>query len=443
MSEHIQEKIQAKLIDVDYALSLFQSGDFFLTGLGQSESRAILLKLHTLAGKVKDVHVGSCLNMLNYEYITSPACVDTFVHESWFFTPALRAAYKNGNVTYIPNHLSLATKNFLSFRKINIFAAMVSWPDEHGYMSFLSNVYEKEMADAADIVILEINKKCPRTFGENQIHLDEVDYLIAVDYAVPELPDAEPTENDKKIADFIVHEIEDGSTIQLGIGGTPSAVAAGLVGKKDIGIHTEMFTTSMAKLIKAGTITGKKKNINRGLHVCSFIMGTKELYDFVDNNPSVLVLAGSKGVSPAYIGQNDKQVSINSTLQVDLTGQCSSESFGTMIFSGTGGQSDTARGAVLSKGGKSFIVVHSTATVKDKVTGEKKLISRIVPQLDIGSGVSLQRNDVDRIVTEYGIAYLQGRSLFDRCEQLIAIAHPQFRDELRAQAIAYGLLPKR
>lgn len=441
MKEIIEQKIASKLISVDQALATIKSGDFFLTGLGQSESRAILLKLHTLAGKVEGVRVGSCLNMLNYEYITSPACVKTFMHESWFFTPALRAAYKNGNVSYIPNHLSLAVRNFESFRKVNVFAAMVSWPDEFGYMSILSNVYEKEMIDNADIVILEINKKCPRTFGENQIHIDEATYLIAVDYDVPELPDQEPTENDRKIAEFIVPEIEDGSTIQLGIGGTPSAVAAGLVGKKDIGIHTEMFTTSMAKLIKAGTITGKQKNIHRGIHVCSFIMGTKELYNFVNNNPSVLVLAGSKGVSPGYIGLNNKQVSINSTLQVDLTGQCSSESFGSMIFSGTGGQSDTAKGAILSKGGKSFIVVHSTAMVKDKTTGQTKMVSRIVPQLDIGSGVSLQRNDADRIVTEYGIAYLQGRTIQERCRQLIKIAHPDFREELTKQAIALGIIP--
>lgn len=443
MKQRIQETIEKKLINVDQALAMIKSDDYFMTGLAQSEARMMLLGLPKIADRVKGVRIGTCLNMLDYEYIKNPAYKEAFIHESWFYTPSLRAAHKNGNVTYIPNHLSLAVKNRLTHRHPNIFTAMVSWPDEHGYMSFLSNVYEKEMADAADLVILEINKKCPRTFGDNQIHIDEVDYVIAVDYDVPELPDGEPTENDRKIASYIVPEIEDGSSIQLGIGGTPSAVAAGLVGKKDIGIHTEMFTTSMVKLIKAGAITGKNKNLNQGLHVCSFILGTKELYDYVDNNPSVRVLAGSRGVSPYYIGQNEKQVSINSTLQVDLTGQCSSESLGSTLFSGTGGQSDTARGAILSKDGKSFIVVHSTATIRDKQTGEKKMVSRIVPQLDLGSAVSLQRNDVDRIVTEYGIAYMQGRNLQERCEQLIAIAHPDFREDLRNQAIAVGLIPQK
>ena len=438
----MKKDFQSKIITVEQALALVKSDDYIVTGLAQSEARVFQQNLHKIAHRVKNVRVSTCLNILDYEYIKNAAYKEAFIHESWFYTPSLRAAHANGNVSFIPNHLHLGSRNRLTYRKPNIFTAVVSYPDEHGYMSLLSAVYEMDMLEASDIVILEINKKYPRTFGENQIHVDDVDYLIEVDYEVPEVPDAEPSENDLKIASYIVPEIEDGSSIQLGIGGTPSAVAAGLIHKKDLGIHTEMFTTSMAKLIKAGAITGKKKNVNTGLHVCAFAFGTKELYAFLDNNPSVRINRGGKTVNPTYIALNDKQISINSTLTVDLTGQCASESLGSIHFSGTGGQADTARGAVESNGGKSFIVFHSTASVKDKVTGERKLASKIVAQLPLGSAVSLQRTDADRIVTEYGIAYMQGRTIAERCEQLIQIAHPSFREELKSQAIALGLLPK-
>jgi len=433
---------RSKLITASEAVRLVQSNDYIVTGVAASEGKEFFRHLPEIADRVRDVRVSTCLNMENYDYILNPEYKEAFKHDAWFYTKTFRDAHKNGNVSYVPNHLHLAVQGRLTYRIPTIYVGLASMPDEHGYMSIMSNPYEKQMMALVDRVILEINPKCPRTFGDNQIHISEVSHLIEVDYDIPELLDVEFTEIDKKIADFVVDEIEDGSCIQLGIGGTPAAIAAGLYSKNDLGIHTEMFTTSMAQLIKAGVINGKNKQIDTGLHVCTFILGTKELYDFVDNNPSVRVNTGVKTINPRIIMKNEKQVSINASLEIDLTGQCASESIGSTHFTGTGGQADTARGAFLSKDGKSFIAIHSTAMVRDKLTREKKRVSRIVPQLALGSAVSLQRNDSDRIVTEYGIAYMQGRTLQERCEQLISIAHPDFRDQLRDDAKKLGIIPR-
>lgn len=431
-----------KVISASEAVGLVKSGDYIVTGVAASEAKMFQRHLPEIADRVTDVHISTCLVMEEYDYIMNPKYKHAFVHDAWFYTPVFRKAHKNGNVSYVPNHLHLAVQGRLSHRKPNFYVGLASMPDEHGFMSILSNAYEKEMMALADYVILEINPKCPRTFGDNQIHLDDVTHLIEVDYEVPELKDIPFAAIDEQIANHVIDEIDDGATIQLGIGGTPAAIASKLYQKKNLGIHTEMFTTSMAQLAKAGVINGSKKEIDNGLHVCTFVLGTKELYDFVDNNPSVRVNTGVKTINPLEIKDCTKQVSINAGLSVDLTGQVCSESIGSTQFTGTGGQSSTARGALLSKGGKSFIALYSTAMVRDKVTGERKRISRIVPQLAAGSAVSLQRNDSDRIVTEYGIAYMQGRSLQERCEQLIAISHPDFRQELKEQAIALGIMPE-
>jgi acyl-CoA hydrolase len=254
------------------------------------------------------------------------------------------------------------------------------------------------------------------------------------------LPDAEPNEKDIAIGNFIADKIKNGSTLQLGIGGIPNAVAHALMHKKDLGIHTEMFTTGLMKLVKAGTANGARKKTHKGKHVCCFALGTQELYDFIDNNPSVQILNGNYVNDPAIIGLNDNQVSINTTIEVDLTGQCASESIGHRQFSGTGGQADTAIGAQNSKGGMSFITLYSTANVKNPETGEREEISKIVPFLKPGAIVTLSRADVDYVVTEYGCVALRGTSVAERVELLISIAHPKFRAELRAEAIRLGYI---
>ena len=433
----------AKFITTQQALELVQSGDYIVTGLGAAEGKEFLSNLHTIADRVQNVMVSNCLPLGSYEFITNPAYKDSFRTESWFYTPVLRKAQTNGNVSFIPNHLHLSAFKRLCYRKPDIYVGICSMPDKHGYVSLsVSNTYEKEMIHNAKTVILECNPNAPRTFGDVQVHSTDIDYMVQVDYPLPELADVEPNEKDRIIGKYIADMIQDGDCIQLGIGGIPNAVADSLMDKKDLGIHTELLTTGMMKLIKAGVVNNKRKNLLPGKSVAVMAMGTKELYDFVDDNPAICIMAGSYLNDPAVIAQNDNQVSINSTIEVDITGQCCSESIGSTQFSGTGGQADTAIGAVKSKGGRSIIALYSTAMVKNKATGEREEVSKIVCQLKTGAAVSLSRNDVDWLVTEYGAVCLRGTSLEERAKLIISIAHPNFRQQLTQEAQALGILPR-
>ena len=253
------------------------------------------------------------------------------------------------------------------------------------------------------------------------------------------MPSISTNEKDRTIAKYIAALVNDGDTIQLGIGGIPNAVAEFLMDKKDLGVHTEMMTSNMAKLAKAGVITEKKKTLHKNKMVATFIMGNQALYDFCDDNTSILILDGNYVNDTKVIAQNDNMVSINTSIEVDLMGQCASESIGTRQISGTGGQSDTAVGARDAKNGRSFIALYSTAMIRDKESGERVEVSKIVATLNLGAIVSLSRNDVDNVVTEYGVAHLRGTNTKERVERLIAIAHPKFRDQLYADARRFGL----
>ena len=434
---------EEKYISVEHALSLVKSDDVIVTGLGASEAGLFMGSLHTIADRVRNVTVTNCLPTHPSE-IYKPEYVDSFNVDGWFFAPALRKAHPQGNMAFIPNHLHLAATKRLHFVKPNIYVGAATMPDKHGYISLsLSNTYERRMIDAADLVILEVNPNMPYTFGDVQVHVSEVDYMIRADYKPPVSPDLPFTEKDAVIGKLIAEMVPDGSCIQLGIGGIPNAVAKALESKNDLGVHTEMLTSGMVHLAKMGVINGRRKQFERGKIVTTFALGTEELYEYIDYNPSVAIMDGAWTNDPYVIARNDNQVSINTTLEVDLTGQCASESIGSKQYSGTGGQSDTAIGAQMSKNGKSIIALYSTAMVKDPVTGERKEISKIVPQLTPGAAVSLSRNDVDRVVTEYGVAELRGTNLRERVARLIEIAHPKFREELWEQAVAVGILGKR
>lgn len=431
----------AKIVTIDKIYDLVKSDSEIVVGMAANEPQVFMKDLHTIEDKVKNVTVTNCLPITEAEFFTNEDFKDSFYVDSWFFTKSLRRASKHGNISFIPNHLHLAGQRRLDYKKPNIFITAATPPDKHGFMSVsTSNVYEKDMVEAADIVVFEINPNFPRTFGDMEVHVNDVDYLVEVDYPVPTLPNIEPNEKDLKIGKLIADHIHDGDNLQLGIGGIPNAVAKSLVNKKDLGIHTEMFTSGMIDLIEAGAITGKKKTLHKGKHVCCFAMGSKALYEYIDNNPSVMILPGSYVNDPAIIGLNDNQVSINSTIEVDLMGQCCSESIGTKQVSGTGGQADTAIGAQNAKNGRSFISLYSTATLKNRETGEIEEISKIVTTLKPGAAVSLSRNDVDYVVTEFGIVSLRGKNIRERAEALISIAHPKFRDSLRKQAIEAGFL---
>lgn len=431
---------QNKIKSADEALEYVKSNDVIVTGLGAAEGRSFLERLHTIADRVEHVTITNCLPMTQYDFFDA-AYKDSFNIDGWFFSGDMRKSFSNGNIAFIPNHLHFAATKRIRHRKPTIYVGAASPVDKHGFVSLsVSNTYEKRMINEADLVILEVNPNFPKTYGDVEIHINDIDIIIEASYEVPTLADIVPNEKDRIIAHFIADKINDGDTIQLGIGGIPNAVAEFLVDKKDLGVHTEMMTSNMAKLAKMGVINGKKKTLHPGKIVTTFILGNKDLYEYCDQNPAILVLDGFYVNSPKTIAKNDNMVSINTSLEVDLTGQCASESIGTKQISGTGGQSDTAVGAQDAKNGRSFIALYSTAMVKNPETGEREEISKIVPMLKPGAIVSLSRNDVDHVVTEYGIAELCGTSTKERVERLIAIAHPKFRDELLAEARRVGLI---
>jgi acyl-CoA hydrolase len=426
-----------KIISAEKAVSLLKSGDIIVAGFGVSEPQLFLSRLHTaFKNGIKNVNLNTCFSFFDGE-LYSPDYAPFFELDSWFYTAAAR---KNAASSYYPNHLHLcAAKRFQSI-KPSIYVANASMPDKHGFVSLgFSNVYAKRAAEKADIIILEINPNVPRTFGDVEFPLSRVDYLIESDYQIPEIPDSEPSETDKKIGKLVSDEIEDGDCIQLGVGGMPNAIAKMLYNKKNLGVHTEMLTNEMVKLSKAGVITGEKKQTHKGKMVCTLLIGTREMYDFVDDNPGVAVMDAFYVNDPAVIAHNDNQVSVNASLEVDVTGQCASESIGPRHFSGTGGQADTAAGAQKSKNGRSYICLHSTALVKGEGGGQRR-VSKIVPALKEGAAVSLSRNDVDRVVTEHGIACLRGASIRERVKRLCGIAHPDFREEIMRKSFELGII---
>lgn len=430
----------AKYITVEEALTFVKSNDQIVTGLGASEGQAFLSALHTLPSHIENITLSNCLPMLEYPFMSDEYAQRFFV-DGWFYSPTMRKLHRQGNASYIPNNLHLAAIRRLDFMKPNIYIGSCSAVDEHGYISLsMGNTYERRMIDAADISILETNPNFPRTFGDVQMHISEIDYLIEANYPVPTIQAPPSSEKDMIIGKYIADLINDGDNIQLGIGGIPNAVASYLYEKKNLGIHTEMLTSEMAKLAKKGVVNGSKKTLHNGKIVTTFIMGDAELTDFVNNNPSVMVLDGFYVNNPYTIAQNDNQVSINTTLEIDLSGQCASESIGHTQYSGTGGQADTARGATYAKNGRSIIALYSTAMIRNPETGEREERSKIVSQLTPGAIVSLQRQDVDLVVTEYGVAHLRGTNVETRVQRLIEIAHPKFREQLRLDAIAFGII---
>ena len=431
-----------KYISVGKALSMVKNGDIIVTGLGAAEAGLFMENIHTIADKVRGVTIVNC-NPTHAGKFYAPEYVDSFSVNGWFYAPPMRKAHAQGNMAYIPNHLHLAATKWLYRNKPNIFVASASLPDEHGNISLsTSNTYETRMLEAADLVILEANPNFPFTSGDLIVPMEKVDYLIAADYPVPVIPDVPSSDKDRIIGRTIAEFVPDGACIQLGIGGIPNAVAEFLKEKNDLGVHTEMITSKMVELMQMGVINNKYKQICTGKMVATFALGNQAVYDYLDHNPNVELRDGAWVNDPYVIAQNDNQISINTSLEIDLTGQCASESIGSRQFSGTGGQSDTAIGAQMSKNGRSIIALYSTAMVKGP-DGERREVSKIVPQLQAGAAVSLSRNDVDLVITEYGVADLRGTNIRERVESLIQIAHPKFRDTLWDQAVEVGILGRR
>ena len=337
---------------------------------------------------------------------------------SFVTKPGLKGM-QEGLIEFIPCYLRQVPLLFSEgYYPVDVAVVQLSPPNDEGYCSYgVANDYTKPAADNAKIVIGEVNDQTPFTYGDNYIHVTDLDYIIECSYPLVETPSPEATEVEFAIARHCASLIKDGDTLQLGIGGLPNAVLASLKDRKDLGIHTELFTEGIIDLVNEGVITGKRKTLHPNKIIATFIMGTKRVFDFVHNNPLLELHPVDYVNDPYVIGKNDNMVSINSSLEVDLMGQVNSESIGLNQYSGPGGQMDYVQGVRLSKGGKSIIAIASTAA--------RGKVSRIVPFLSHGAAVTTSRNDVDYVITEYGIAHLRGASLRKRAQMLIGLAHPK------------------
>jgi acyl-CoA hydrolase/RimJ/RimL family protein N-acetyltransferase len=361
-----------------------------------------------------------------------------FRHNSFFIGDSTREAVNKGMADYTPVFLS-EVPNLFAKRMIPIDIALIqtTLPDEHGYMNMGITVdIAKAAVQNARLVIAQVNAAMPRTHGDGFIHIGKVDFIIPHDEPILEFSftDDDNVEVTQSIGNYVASLIQDGDTLQVGYGSVPDAILINFAGKKHLGVHTELISDGIVELMRLGVIDNSMKTVDQGKTVASFCMGRKDTYDYLNNNPSIEFKAIDYTNNPFVIAQHDSLVAINSALQVDLTGQSTAESLGRTFYSGMGGQASFMRGAVLSKRGRSIVVLPSTAHNGD--------ISRIVPFLSEGAGVTLNRGDIHYVVTEYGIAYLHGKNIRERAMELISIAHPKFRRDLIQEAKALNLIYK-
>ncbi len=434
-----QEQYNAKLKTASEALDLIKDNDYIFSAQAAAEPIEIMSNLqHLKETGVKNCILTTTLPIRDYPSFHDPEMKGVLDHLTWFLSAGLRKSYQEKLVSPVPQRsntaLSKALKRCKHEGRRPVVIATVSPMDEHGYMSFsISSIYEMDLVQKGALTIVEVNPNFPRTFGDTQLHVSRADAIVEANHPIPISNILPYTEKDATIGKYIADLIEDGSTIQLGIGNIPNAVAHELKTKKHLGIHTEMFTETMIDLIECGAVDNTQKGMDEGYSVCSFTMGSQRLYDYVNNNPSVLFKSCMYTNNPYVIGKLNKFISINAALEMDLFGQAASETANGLPWSGTGGQSETIMGSEISDGGKSFLAFHSTYTTKDE-NGNKVLKSKIVPYLTKNSAVTTSRNDVDYVVTEYGVAWLSDLSIGERAKALIKIAHPDFREELTRQA---------
>lgn len=424
-----QEIYSKKVISIDDALKLVKSNFTVGFGTGVTGPISILRRFHEVRGWARNIHVLTASSLEDYPFLVEPAYQDTFKTDVVFSSASDRKAYALGTASFIPAHLNNSAVDWLKNYPLDIFYGVCSPMDEHGYIHLAPCLMlESACLDATKMVVLECNPNIPVVYGATAIHVNDVDYFVETNTRMACGPAPVIDPRYEELGNYIAELIHDGDCIQLGIGGIPDAVASKLMDKHDLGIHTEMITSAMATLAEAGVVNGKRKNFYPGKIVGVFAVGDQHLYDFLDHNTTVEFLPMSCAVDPRVISRNDNMVSINTCFSCDLTGQVSSEALGTHQYSGTGGQASTAIGAVYSKGGRSIIATRSTTNTKNGVVSN---INAIHPA---GTVISLHRNDVDYIVTEYGIAPMRGRSIRQRIDNLIAVAHPDYREELRKDA---------
>ena len=417
--------LKKKVIDPKEAVKVIKSGHRVFIGSACGAPQSLVKALTSTAAE--DVEVTQVLNLGIVEY-AQEALTGKFRTNTFFIGRDLRERVQQGGADYTPIFLSEIPELFRSGRlPIDVAMITVSLPDEHGYCSFgISVDITKPATESAKIVIAEINPNMPRTLGDSFIHLNDIDHLVYAEQPILEYTVKAQPEIVKRIAKNVADLIEDGATIQVGYGGVPTALLDFLEDKKDIGIHTEVFSDNLIDLIEKGVITNRKKTIHNGKCIASFAMGTKKLYQYLDNNPFFEFHPVDYTNDPFVIAQNEKMVSINSAIEIDLTGQVCADSIGYQFYSGIGGQLDFVRGSARSKGGKPIIVVPSVRSDESK--------SRIVPHLSEGAGVVTTRGDVHYVATEWGVANLYGKTIRERALSLISIAHPKFRAELFKKA---------
>jgi acetyl-CoA hydrolase len=414
------------------AVQRVRSGDRITLSSNAGAPQVLLEALCSRSHELRNVEIAALLTLGEAPY-DRPEHRQAFRANALFVGSNLRAAVNEGRADYTPVFLSEIPRLFAERLPIQVALVQVSPPDEHGFCSFGVSVdVVKPAALAAREIIAEVNPRTPRTLGDAFLHVSRLSALVEVDYELPELPREPPDETASTIGRNVATLVRDGDTLQLGIGAIPDAVLGCLDDRRDLGIHTEMFSDGVMRLVEAGVITGDRKPIHRGKVVSSFILGSTALYRWVDNNPAVELHPSNYTNDPWVIAQHDHMVSINSAIAVDLTGQVVSDSIGTHIYSGIGGQVDFVRGASRAAHGRPVIALPSTA--------RNGTVSRLVAELPPGAGVVTSRGDVHFVVTEHGIADLWGRTLRERAEALIGVAAPQFRDELHARARERRLL---
>ncbi|MBK7847294.1 MAG: acetyl-CoA hydrolase/transferase family protein [Zoogloea sp.] len=428
-----QEQYAAKRVTPAEAVRNVHNGDTIVVPTAVAEPPALLTALSEHRRDFHDVKVSQILAVRKFGYL-DPTTAEHVRHVAYFFSGATRPGFREGVVDFTPSFFSEMPQLIeRGLMPAEVVFTQVSPMDQHGYFSLgIAADYTMAAIRKARAVIVEVNENVPFAFGNCHLHISQVTALVENNEPVLEvgLPTIGPVQ--EAIGKYVADLIDDGSTLQIGYGGIPDAVVMQLTHKKDLGIHTEMIGDGILTLVESGAVTNRRKNYLPGKMVATFALGSKKLYDWVDRNPMFEMHPVDFTNDPYLAGQNDNLIAINATLEIDFLGQCDSESLGPIPYSGTGGQADFVRAANRSKGGKAFIVLPSTA--KDGA------ISRIVPTLTPGTHVSTSKNDINYVVTEYGVAQLRGKTAKQRCQALIAIAHPDFRAELTESAKKMHLL---
>lgn len=401
-----------------------------IVGLGNGEPKTVIDAIEANADRVESMRLHQMLPLRDRPYIEGE--VEGMRHVSWFLSPPSRESFHRGDCDLVPNNFSEVPALMRGRAHNPIVLVAASPPDSHGFFSLGCHAeYSAAMIGEVPFFI-EVNARMPRTFGENQIHVSQILGWCEADYPLLEMPPRPARETDRRIAELVAERIPDGATIQAGIGAIPDLMLSLLTEHQHLGVHTEFLSDGFVDLVASGAVTGVRKRTHRNKLITTTALGTQRLYDFVADNPGVEFWPVDETNSPRKIAEEPNIRAINATIEVDFLGQCASESLGSEYWSSSGGQPDYARGAVLSEGGQSFIVLHST-------TGDEET-SRIVPMLHPGAAVTTFKNVVDRVVTEFGVAELRGSTIAERAHRLIGIAHPKFRDELRAAAVELGYL---